>query len=52
MRHMLRQAIEQHFQVSSAVEIRPTDVYVMTAIEGKTPAGNTGDAGLGGGSIG
>jgi uncharacterized protein (TIGR03435 family) len=37
MRHLLRQAIEQNFKVSAAVESRPVDVYVMSAIEGKTP---------------
>lgn len=52
MRHLLQQAIERHFHVSAAVELRPADVYVMTALEGKTPPAKTGDARMGGGSIG
>lgn len=52
MRHLLQQAIEQHFNVSATVESRSVGVYVMTAIEGKTPPANTGDASLGGGSVG
>jgi uncharacterized protein (TIGR03435 family) len=52
MRHMIQQAIEHHFHVSAAVESRPVDVYVMTALEGKTPPAKTGDARMGGGSIG
>jgi hypothetical protein len=52
MRHLLQQAIEKRFQVSAAVESRPADVYVMTALKGKTPPAKTGDASMGGGSIG
>jgi uncharacterized protein (TIGR03435 family) len=52
MRHLLQQAIEQHFHVSADVESRPVDVYLMTALEGKTPPAKTGDATMGGGSIG
>ncbi len=52
MRHLLQQGIAKRFHVSAAVESRPADVYVMTAIEGKTPPGITGDASMGGGSIG
>jgi uncharacterized protein (TIGR03435 family) len=52
MRHRLQQAIERHFHVSAAVQSRPADVYVMTALEGKTPPAKTGDARMGGGSIG
>lgn len=47
MRHLLQQAIERHFNVSASVESRAVDVYVMTAIEGKTPPANTGEASLG-----
>ena len=52
MRHLLQQAIGERFQVSATVEDRPADVYVMTALEGKTSRAKTGDASLGGGSIG
>ena len=52
MRRLLQQAIEKHFHVSATIESRPADVYVMTALEGKTPPAKTGDASLGGGSIG
>jgi uncharacterized protein (TIGR03435 family) len=52
MRRLLQQAIEQYFHVSATVESRPVDVYVMTALEGKTPPAKTGDASMGGGSIG
>jgi uncharacterized protein (TIGR03435 family) len=34
-------AIEKQFQVSVALEERTIDVYIMTAIEGKTPAAKT-----------
>lgn len=47
MRHLLQQAIERQFNVSASVESRAVDVYVMTAIEGKTPPANTGEASLG-----
>jgi uncharacterized protein (TIGR03435 family) len=52
MRRLLQQAIEKYFHVSVAVESRPVDVYVMTALEGKTPPAKTGDDSFGGGSIG
>uniref|UniRef100_Q01YH1 Redoxin domain protein n=1 Tax=Solibacter usitatus (strain Ellin6076) TaxID=234267 RepID=Q01YH1_SOLUE len=52
MRHLLQEAIERHFHVSAAIESRPADVYVMTALEGKTPPAKTGDDRMGGGSIG
>src|SRR5215471_2891094 len=52
MRRLLQQAIEQHFHVLAAVEGRPMDVYLMSALEGKTPPAKTGDATMGGGSIG
>jgi len=52
MRQLLQQAIEQHFQVSASVESRPQDVYVMTAIKGKTPPAKTGDESMNGGSVG
>ena len=52
MRQLLRQAIERHFHVGVTVENRPVDVYIMTALAGKTPPAKTGDDGMGGGSIG
>jgi uncharacterized protein (TIGR03435 family) len=52
MHHLLQQAIQKYFHVSATVENRPADVYVMTALEGKTPPAKTGDASMGGGSIG
>ena len=52
MRHLLKHAIERYFHVTVAVESRPMDVYVMTALEGKTPPAKTGDARMGGGFIG
>ena len=52
MRRQVQQALEQHFHVAAAVESRPADVYVMTAIKGKTPPPKTGDAAMGGGSVG
>jgi uncharacterized protein (TIGR03435 family) len=51
MLRLLQQALERHFHFSATVEDRPADVYVMTALEGKTPPANGEDAGLGG-SIG
>ena len=53
MHHLLQQAIQKYFHVSAIVENRPADVYVMTALEGKTPRAKTGDdSNMGGGSIG
>jgi uncharacterized protein (TIGR03435 family) len=52
MRHLLQQAIEKHFHISAAIEGRPADVYVMTALKGRTPPAKAGDASVGGGSIG
>lgn len=52
MLQLLQQAIEKHFHFSATVETRPADVYVMTAIEGKTPPAKAGDASMGGGSVG
>jgi uncharacterized protein (TIGR03435 family) len=51
MHHLLQQAIEKRFHVSATIESRPVEVYVMTAVEGKTPPAKTGDASLGGGSV-
>ncbi len=46
---LVQRAIEKHFKVSAAVESKPAEVYVMTALKGKTPPAKTGDDGLGGG---
>jgi uncharacterized protein (TIGR03435 family) len=45
---LVRQAIEKQFQVSVTTESRPADVYVMTAIPGKTPREQKGEASFGG----
>ena len=45
---LVRQAVEKHFQIAIATEIRPADVYVMTAMAGKTPPESKGE-GHGGG---
>lgn len=52
MRRLMQQALEKHFRVSTKVGSTPADVYVMTALEGKTPKPKTGDEAMGGGSIG
>jgi uncharacterized protein (TIGR03435 family) len=48
----VQQGIEKHFRVSMTVESRPIDVYVMTALDGKTPAAKTDEESFDGGSIG
>src|SRR6185437_6067987 len=48
---LVARAIEKQFGVSATVESKPSDVYVMTAIEGKTPAAKTGNEGFGGGFV-
>jgi uncharacterized protein (TIGR03435 family) len=45
---LVQQGIEKYFQVSITVENRTTDVYVMTALEGKTPAAKDPDEAHGG----
>jgi uncharacterized protein (TIGR03435 family) len=47
---LVQRAIEKHFKVSAAVESKPAEVYVMTALKGKTPPAKTGPDALGGGS--
>ena len=37
MSRLMRESIEKYFHVSITQAIRPADVYVMTATEGKTP---------------
>jgi uncharacterized protein (TIGR03435 family) len=49
--HMVRQAIEKHFLVSTALENRPMDVYVMTVLKGKAPSPKTEEESFGGGFI-
>jgi uncharacterized protein (TIGR03435 family) len=46
---LVQHAIEKQFRVSAVVESKPADVYVMTAIKGKTPPAKTGDESFGGG---
>jgi uncharacterized protein (TIGR03435 family) len=46
---LIQQGIEKQFQVSITPENRITDVYLMTALEGKTPAANDPKDALGGG---
>jgi uncharacterized protein (TIGR03435 family) len=44
---LVQHAIEKHFKVSAAVESKPAEVYVMTAIKGKTPPAKNDSGGLG-----
>jgi uncharacterized protein (TIGR03435 family) len=46
---LVQRAIEKRFKVSAAVESKPAEVYVMTALKGKTPPAKTGPDTLGGG---
>ncbi len=48
---LAQQDIEKHFQMSATLEMRLSDVYVMTALEGKTPSAKTGEEAFGGGSM-
>jgi len=48
----LWRAIEKQFNVSAAVESKAAEVYVMTAIKGKTPPAKTGNESFGGGFTG
>ncbi len=43
MHRQVREGIEKYFHVVITKEIRPHDVYVMTAIEGKTPPPKQGE---------
>ena len=47
---LVQRAIEKRFKVSTAVERQPAEVYVMTALKGKTPPAKTGPDALGGGT--
>jgi uncharacterized protein (TIGR03435 family) len=50
--HQLVQgAIEKQFKVSPVVVSKPAEVYLMTAIKGKTPAAKTGSQSSGGGGF-
>jgi peroxiredoxin len=49
---LVQRAIEKQFKVSAAVESKPAEVYVMTAIKGKTPPAKTGNESFGGGFTG
>lgn len=46
---LVQRAIEKQFKVSAVVESKLADVYVMTAIKGKTPPAKTGPESFGGG---
>ena len=46
---LVERAIEKQFKVSAAVESKPAEVYVMSAIKGKTPPAKTGNDSFGGG---
>ncbi len=48
---LVQRAIEKRFKVVALVESKVADVFVMTAIKGKTPLAKTGSESLGGGSI-
>jgi len=45
----VRRAIEKRFAFSAAIESQSKDVYVLTAIRGKTPPAKTGPDSFGGG---
>jgi uncharacterized protein (TIGR03435 family) len=47
---LVQRAIEKKFNVSAVVESKTAEVYVMTAIIGKTPPAKTGPDSFGGGS--
>jgi uncharacterized protein (TIGR03435 family) len=51
MHRRVREGIEKYFHVVISKQIRSRDVYVMTAIEGKTPAPNPEDGALRGAAI-
>jgi uncharacterized protein (TIGR03435 family) len=51
MYRLVQEGIEKHFRVSMTVENRPMDVYVMTALDGKTPEAKTDEGGPGVGFI-
>ena len=52
IRQLVQHAIEKRFQFSAVPESRQVDVYVMTAVKGKTPPAKTGPDSLGGGFAG
>lgn len=45
---LVARAIEKQFKLSAALESKPADIYVMTAIKGNTPAAKTGNDSFGG----
>jgi uncharacterized protein (TIGR03435 family) len=45
---LVQRAIGKRFNVSAAVESKPAEVYVMTALKGKTPPAKSGPEALGG----
>lgn len=48
MFRQVREGIEKYFHVAITPEVRNRDVYVMTALEGKTPAAKSEDERFGG----
>jgi uncharacterized protein (TIGR03435 family) len=48
---LVQRAIEKKFNVSTVVESKPAEVYLMTAVKGKTPSAKTGSDSFGGGSM-
>jgi uncharacterized protein (TIGR03435 family) len=52
MRQRVREGIEKYFRVAITPEIRPADVYVMTAVQGKTPRKSEDEAAGGGSFVG
>jgi uncharacterized protein (TIGR03435 family) len=51
MHRRVREGIEKYFRVSITPEIRPADVYVMTAVQGKTPPRKSESEAAGGGFV-
>jgi uncharacterized protein (TIGR03435 family) len=51
MHRRVREGFEKYFRVTITPAIRPADVYVMTAVQGKTPPAKSGDDAAGGGFI-
>ena len=43
---LVQRAIERHFKVSAAVESKPSEVYVMTALKDKMPPAKNGSEGF------
>ncbi len=46
---LVQRAIDKHFNVAAVSESKPVEVYVMTALKGRTPRAKTGSESMGGG---